>query len=53
MNTKNSIKKIQHMNIDGIKMIPSCNLKENPRISFVIFQSPQSELKFVSVKVPY
>jgi len=31
------LKKYQHMNIDGTKMIPSCNLKENPRISFVYF----------------
>ncbi len=33
----NSIKINQHMNIDGTKMIPSCKLKENARISFAYF----------------
>jgi hypothetical protein len=37
MDMTNSIKKFPNMNIDGAKMIPSCNLKENPRISFVYF----------------
>ncbi len=35
MDMRNAIKKNQHMNIDGTKKIPWCNLKENPRISFV------------------
>jgi hypothetical protein len=37
MDMTNSIKKIQHMDIDGTRTIPSCNLKEKPRISFVYF----------------
>ncbi len=48
----NSIKINQHMNIDGTIMIPSCKLKENPRISFAYF-SKVHKMKFVSAKVAY
>jgi hypothetical protein len=42
----NSMKKNQHMNIDGTKMVASCNLKENPRISFGYFsKSTKAEIR--------